>query len=670
MGRSKSLIVLCFLLISIFAFSAVSYKDGKVVFTFKTDIKATSVFLAGNFNNWSTSAMPMQLVDGVWQIAITLEPGSYQYKFVINGTTWKEDPEAPSYVDDGFGGKNGAFVLTKDGKVEPVGGQVPSTSQMLKDYEPNSARKDTIYVDQDGYVVIRLYTDAKRVFIAGTFNNWNEKDTEAYFVEDGIWEAVLELNPGIYEYKFIVDGNWVIDPNAFAYVDDGFGGKNGAFEVYEENGGLKVRAPISKGAVQLQAKNVETQKAESVVEPKKEIAKVEGTRAGVSIVDGKVIFAVKNDKAQEAYVAGTFNSWNATGLKMQLVDGYWTASLQLSPGTYEYKYVFVIGGNQVWQEDPNAPSYKPDGYGGKNGVFKVVSKDNQLSIEGIQEQGGGLAAKGTYNFEYKFKTDQTKYLLGSSISNKLSLTFAPNDDLSLKVAYNGANISEAQARFVSDNLAIIMQYELPMHYTLPWFLPFDDQEKKQTGITLSYKLAGINLVGGIGYSTTKFPWIVGTQLQTFGVYFGENYFANAYSVLGSLSLNAPFNLFNIGATALYNFDNTYIVSALLTTKLFEIYHRFDGNIFYAYAKTLLGNNSIILDGSYDFDDGDIKASLTYDTTKDYAISANITSSNKIGFGINFKKYITNGYLKLSLDSSNVSDMIKNTYISISGEVNF
>ena len=670
MGRSKSLIVLCFLLISIFAFSAVSYKDGKVVFTFKTDIKATSVFLAGNFNNWSTSAMPMQLVDGIWQLAITLEPGSYQYKFVINGTTWKEDPEAPSYVDDGFGGKNGAFVLTKDGKVEPVGGQVPSTSQMLKDYEPNSARKDTIYVDQDGYVVIRLYTDAKRVFIAGTFNNWNEKDTEAYFVEDGIWEAVLELNPGIYEYKFIVDGNWVIDPNAFAYVDDGFGGKNGAFEVYEENGGLKVRAPISKGAVQLQAKNVETQKAESVVEPKKEIAKVEGTRAGVSIVDGKVIFAVKNDKAQEAYVAGTFNSWNATGLKMQLVDGYWTASLQLSPGTYEYKYVFVIGGNQVWQEDPNAPSYKPDGYGGKNGVFKVVSKDNQLSIEGIQEQGGGLAAKGTYNFEYKFKTDQTKYLLGSSISNKLSLTFAPNDDLSLKVAYNGANISEAQARFVSDNLAIIMQYELPMHYTLPWFLPFDDQEKKQTGITLSYKLAGINLVGGIGYSTTKFPWIVGTQLQTFGVYFGENYFANAYSVLGSLSLNAPFNLFNIGATALYNFDNTYIVSALLTTKLFEIYHRFDGNIFYAYAKTLLGNNSIILDGSYDFDDGYIKASLTYDTTKDYAISANITSSNKIGFGINFKKYITNGYLKLSLDSSNVSDMIKNTYISISGEVNF
>jgi len=77
MRKRKALIVLGLLLISIFAFSAVTYQDGKVLFTFKTNIKATSVFLAGNFNNWSTSAMPMQLVDGVWQIAITLEPGSY-----------------------------------------------------------------------------------------------------------------------------------------------------------------------------------------------------------------------------------------------------------------------------------------------------------------------------------------------------------------------------------------------------------------------------------------------------------------------------------------------------------------------------------------------------------------------------------------------------------------
>ena len=240
MRKRKALIVLGLLLISIFAFSAVTYQDGKVLFTFKTNIKATSVFLAGNFNNWSTSAMPMQLVDGVWQIAITLEPGSYQYKYVINGTTWKEDPEAPSYVDDGFGGKNGAFVLTSDYQVNSVGGPKKTVS---KNYEINQDREDTIYVDEDGYVIIRFKADANRVFIAGDFNGWSDKDTEAYYVEDSVWEAVLELTPGVYEYKFIVDGNWVVDPNAFAFGDDGFGGKNGAFEVVEEDGQLAVRAP-------------------------------------------------------------------------------------------------------------------------------------------------------------------------------------------------------------------------------------------------------------------------------------------------------------------------------------------------------------------------------------------------------------------------------------------
>jgi len=355
---------------------------------------------------------------------------------------------------------------------------------------------------------------------------------------------------------------------------------------------------------------------------------------------------------------------------MQLVDGYWTASLQLSPGTYEYKYVFVIGGNQVWQEDPNAPSYKPDGYGGKNGVFKVVSKDNQLSIEGIQEQGGGLAAKGTYNFEYKFKTDQTKYLLGSSISNKLSLTFVPNDDLSLKVAYNGANISEAQARFVSDNLAIIMQYELPMHCTLPWFLPFDDQETRQTGITLDYKLGSIDLVGGIGYATTKFPWIAGLKSQGFALYFGQDYFASSYSVLGTLSLDLLLGLFDIETTVLYNFNNTYVVSAQLSSNIFEVYNKFDGSLFYANAKALLDDNSIIIDGSYDFDYGDIKVSLTYDVKENYAVSANASFASTIGAGINFKKYAKTGYLKLSIDTSDITDAVKKTYLSVSGEVNF
>ena len=35
----------------------------------------------------------------------------YQYKFVINGETWVDDPEADKYVGNEFGGTNSVVIL-------------------------------------------------------------------------------------------------------------------------------------------------------------------------------------------------------------------------------------------------------------------------------------------------------------------------------------------------------------------------------------------------------------------------------------------------------------------------------------------------------------------------------------------------------------------------------
>lgn len=45
---------------------------------------------------------------------------------------------------------------------------------------------------------------------------------------DGIWEIVLDMPPGRYEYKFAVDWGlrWEQDPNNPVGQDDGFGGQN------------------------------------------------------------------------------------------------------------------------------------------------------------------------------------------------------------------------------------------------------------------------------------------------------------------------------------------------------------------------------------------------------------------------------------------------------------
>ncbi len=53
--------------------------------------------------------------------------------------------------------------------------------------------------------------DARQVAVAGDFNQWDRK---CYCVRkrDGRWEKTLSLPPGEYEYKYLVDGQWRMDP--------------------------------------------------------------------------------------------------------------------------------------------------------------------------------------------------------------------------------------------------------------------------------------------------------------------------------------------------------------------------------------------------------------------------------------------------------------------------
>ena len=50
--------------------------------------------------------------------------------------------------------------------------------------------------------------DAKAVFVAGTFNGWNAESHPLARTRDGRWTLTLDLPPGRYEYKFIIDGQW------------------------------------------------------------------------------------------------------------------------------------------------------------------------------------------------------------------------------------------------------------------------------------------------------------------------------------------------------------------------------------------------------------------------------------------------------------------------------
>jgi 1,4-alpha-glucan branching enzyme len=78
----------------------------------------------------------------------------------------------------------------------------------------------------------KLYAPkARRVNIAGTFNGWNTSDLSAKKDSRGNWLVKVNLKPGRHEYKFIVDGSWLNDPNSTTLVTNSFGTQNSVVEV-------------------------------------------------------------------------------------------------------------------------------------------------------------------------------------------------------------------------------------------------------------------------------------------------------------------------------------------------------------------------------------------------------------------------------------------------------
>jgi 1,4-alpha-glucan branching enzyme len=91
----------------------------------------------------------------------------------------------------------------------------------------------------EGGILFQFESPSARVVqVAGSWpeNNWlrGQGETARFDLgrmddadRDGIWQAVVELPSGRYQYKFRIDEiNWKEDPNNPQRTDDGFGGFN------------------------------------------------------------------------------------------------------------------------------------------------------------------------------------------------------------------------------------------------------------------------------------------------------------------------------------------------------------------------------------------------------------------------------------------------------------
>ncbi len=72
---------------------------------------------------------------------------------------------------------------------------------------------------------------AQAVCVAGCFNHWHPGENPLKSDGNGHWRTEILLEPGTYQYRFVVDGEWLSDPAAVETVANPFGGRNSIFKV-------------------------------------------------------------------------------------------------------------------------------------------------------------------------------------------------------------------------------------------------------------------------------------------------------------------------------------------------------------------------------------------------------------------------------------------------------
>lgn len=75
--------------------------------------EAVSVFVVGDFNNWDPGATPLVRSgsEGAWTAVVPLQPGLYQYSFVVDGRIQAADAGAPLAPAGDFGGGSSMILV-------------------------------------------------------------------------------------------------------------------------------------------------------------------------------------------------------------------------------------------------------------------------------------------------------------------------------------------------------------------------------------------------------------------------------------------------------------------------------------------------------------------------------------------------------------------------------
>ncbi|WP_368659077.1 type I pullulanase [Metabacillus halosaccharovorans] len=179
-------------------------------------------------------------------------------------------------------------------------------------YESVSAEVTSPLINDDGTVTFLYEGKATSVKIAGSFTDWQNGAIDMTEESDGIWTLTKELTEGTYEYKFIVDDEWIMDPSNSKQANG-----NSVFTIGEPPELPAMKSPVINE-------------------------------------DDMVTFNYESNGETAVYVIGSFNNWDlTTAVELTEKDGIFsTTILDLEPGEYQYKFIF---NDRNWNENSTDP---------------------------------------------------------------------------------------------------------------------------------------------------------------------------------------------------------------------------------------------------------------------------------------------------------------------------
>jgi len=73
--------------------------------------------------------------------------------------------------------------------------------------------------------------EASRVQLVGDFTGWADYPINLDRGKNGVWQTTVDLEKGIYHYRFLVDGQWRDDPESVLRIANPFGGQDSVTQV-------------------------------------------------------------------------------------------------------------------------------------------------------------------------------------------------------------------------------------------------------------------------------------------------------------------------------------------------------------------------------------------------------------------------------------------------------